>query len=229
MRKELSKAGKRRSKHDSGTSGIGAGDLPDEQPAAADENEVPDEGNDRRDVDAAAPVPGVETTVSADPDHVYTRNQDLEQAPASDKESPTSPQSGVRGWIKNRLSRGKSVSEQEPPAEKEKKRRSLFRSGTSKRGQNGTISSLEPRSSSMHDVAMAGRGEDGETHEPVVGLSSGARDSRGVSPVSSPEERIPDNRGDEDEMRPPRPIVDSAPRSSISPNRGTRFREEMGV
>lgn len=199
------------------------------------EEEGRDEAPNHHDAVVTGAVPAVETTVSADRDHVFnTQGTDAEQAATSDKDSPTSPQSKVRGWIKNRFSRSKSVSEQESAPEKEKekekKRRSLFRSGTSKRGQNGTISSLEPRSSSMRDVALAGRDEE-EPHEPGVARESNARDSRGVSPVSSVEDRSRSHYDDEHEdsaMRPPRPIADPAPRSSISPNRGTRFREEIG-
>ena len=215
-------------------------------------------------------------------------------------EGPASHRSRVKGWVRNRFSRAWSVGEQggkEPETtEKGEKSRGLFRgSGLLKRNteRNASQTSLEHHSSSMRDVAMAGKTEEQETadeagpaglssrrdsgavrpEEPETadearpaGLSShrdpevvshggqetadkaepgglgsrrdsgrvspgeqetadkaepvglGARkDSQGVSPVSS----------GEDELRPPRPIEDPEPRSSASPSRDSRFREEI--
>lgn len=215
---------KRKSKHDSGASGVGGGDSLGEHPAPADDDGSRSEVNYAQDLTVVDPVPVVETTISTGP------SADQVRAP-SDKDSPTSPQSKMRGWIRNRFSRSKSVSEPEPTADKEKKRRSIFRSSTTKKEQQtGTISTLEPRMSSMRDVAMAGRNDDDETQEHGVTGANRSMDSRGVSPVSSFESARSDQEFDYEDssVQPPRLNVDNAPRSSISPNRGTRFKEEIG-
>jgi hypothetical protein len=127
--------------------------------------------------------------------------------------------SKLKGWIKNRLSRGRSMSERDGDPdedEKKKKRSSFFKgSGTLKReNPNASNASLDHEPSSMRDVAMAGHVD--------VEASNGApeRDSRGVSPVSS-EGEVPV------QLEPPQPIGERAPRASISPARDSRFREEI--
>ncbi|TWU77525.1 hypothetical protein ED733_007352 [Metarhizium rileyi] len=158
-------------------------------------------------------------------------------------EGSTSPTSKVKGWIKNRFSRGKSIGEQD------KKRRSFFGGASMKdHAGNGSAASIENRSASMHEVAMAGKtGEEGlETkYEPVGGSAHREveRDSQGVSPASTPleeERELGDDRqekgkGVEHDERPsrrasldpPRPIQDLGIRTSSSPTRDSRFREEM--
>lgn len=217
---------------------MGAIDNEEEHSTAMD-NDMPRtdaHGHDLRVSGENHIVPGVETTVAADPNYVHVQGSDAEHAPTTDQDSPSSPTSKVRGWIKNRFSRSKSVHENEATGtgEQEKKRRSFFRAGTSKKPQpNDSMHSLEHRTSSMRDVAMAGRSGEEESHGPEGAQASGARDSRGVSPVSSVEERRSRSAyRDEEENEgpsivPPRPIADPAPRSSMSPNRDSRFREEM--
>lgn len=113
---------------------------------------------------------------------------------------------------------------------------------------NGSAASVENRSTSMHDVAMAGK-TDEDTHaskhdaakEPAH--DDEERDSQGVSPVSTPleeERQLGDHmatagEGVEEEAResrkasldPPKPISDPVIRTSSSPTRDSRFREEM--
>jgi hypothetical protein len=233
--KRLAKQGNRRSKHDSAHSGVGAIDNDDEHSAAMNNGVAPIEPEDHQDAGLSQNVPGVETTVAADPNYVHVHGSETEHARTSDVESPSSPTSKVKGWIKNRFSRSKSVHENETVGEQEKKRRSFFRGGTLKKTHpNDSTHSLEHRTSSMRDVAMAGRSGEEESHGREGAQASGARDSRGVSPVSSVEDRRSRSvyRDEEDgvfSMAPPRPIADPAPRSSLSPNRDSRFREEMDV
>ncbi|POR33340.1 Eisosome protein 1 [Tolypocladium paradoxum] len=161
-------------------------------------------------------------------------------------EGSTSPTSKVKGWIKNRFSRGKSATEHGD------KRRS-FVGGAAMResGANGSTASLDNRSTSMRDVAIAGTsGDDHAGHEetgatdtdhgrePVENDDETERDSHGVSPVSTPleeERQLGDKVEEEDKahnsrlmgMEPPRPIEDPVARTSSSPTRDSRFREEM--
>lgn len=228
----MAKLDHRKSKHDSATSGVVADNAEEERTAAAANDETMDEDYPHQAVPESNAVPTVETTVSSDPNHVHTRT-DADNTDVPEQDSPTSPKSGVRGWIKNRFSRGKSVGEHDATGEHEKKRRSLFRSGTAKKSQrNGSVTSLEHRTSSMRDVAMAGRGGEDDVNEADAIGTTGARDSRGVSPASSIENRRPrsshyEEPDDSPTMIPPKPIEDPAPRSSISPNRDSRFREEI--
>ncbi|KAL7949193.1 hypothetical protein V8C42DRAFT_362578 [Trichoderma barbatum] len=130
-------------------------------------------------------------------------------------EGATSPTARVKGWIKNRFSRGKSVSE---PNEKKKS----FVGGAALRdsGPDGSTGSLGNRSSSLRDVTLAGRGgeEVVETHPQSL-----VRDSRGVSPVSSGSGRS----SELESFETPRPIVDQPPRQGNSPMRDSRFKEMM--
>jgi hypothetical protein len=133
-------------------------------------------------------------------------------------DSPTSPTAKVKGWIRNRFSRGKSISETND-------KKKGFLGGAALRGSGGNASatSLDQRANSMRDVALAGR----EAQRP-----STAPDSRGVSPVSSDDEVEAEpasrsRRGDDIQIVPPRPIEDPGVRTSSSPTRDSRFREEM--
>ncbi|KAG9255233.1 uncharacterized protein F5Z01DRAFT_685601 [Emericellopsis atlantica] len=129
--------------------------------------------------------------------------------------------SKLKGWIKNRLSRGRSMSERDGDAadeEKKKKRTSFFKgSGALKKDNpNASNASLEQGPSSMRDVAIAGHADGEASH------AAPERDSRGVSPVSSvARDEAPDR------LEPPKPIGERAPRASVSPGRDSRFREEM--
>lgn len=147
---------------------------------------------------------------------------DSEPKSPSSPTSPSSHGSKVKGWIKNRFSRGKSISESSDP----NKRRSFF-GGAALRDANGSASSLDQRASSMRDVALAGKSNT------AGGLSpNDARpDSRGVSPVSTPGAERCDPLADVEPspmpMTPPRPIADLLVRTSVSPSRDSKFREEI--
>merc|ERR1712000_78068 len=75
--------------------------------------------------------------------------------------------SKLKGWIKNRLSRGRSSERGGDAADEEKK------------NPNASNASLENGPSSMRDVAIAGHADGEASH------AAHERDSRGVSPVSS--------------------------------------------
>lgn len=173
----------------------------------------------------------------------------------SGSSSSNSPTSKVKGWIRNRFSHGKSMSETG-----EKRRSFLGGAAMREHGAGGSTQSLEKRTSSMRDVALAGKGGDeGGGGDGVVetGGPSGTKhraeptgfkehraepehqhDSRSVSPVSAAagdERQGVDLVDDDDDERngrcisieAPRPIEDAAVRTSSSPTRDSRFREEM--
>lgn len=157
-----------------------------------------------------APIrPTIETDIDND-------EAEQHKSPKS-AESATSPSSKVKGWIKNRFSRGKSVSE------KDGKRKS-FLGGVALRGSgNDSAASLENRPTSMRDVAMAGKTGDDESSKDLY------KDSRGVSPVSTDSDEV-DEAGPSRRsltMVPPKPLEDPVVRTSSSPTRDSRFREMM--
>ncbi|KAG6003886.1 hypothetical protein E4U21_001634 [Claviceps maximensis] len=162
--------------------------------------------------------------------------------------SPTSPTAKVKSWIKHTFSREKSSGEQN------NKRRSFFGGATMKNKDtninNGSVVSIGHRSSSMHDVALVGQAGDEEAlgndrarpesdaENKSAYQGEDGLDSHGVSPVSTPleEERELGSQvqaADEarvsrkSSMEPPPRIKDDATRVSSSPNRDSRFREEL--
>lgn len=166
-----------------------------------------------------------------------SQRKSVEGSASSSKSKP-----GVKGWIKNRFSRGKSVSEK-PEKESGEKRRSFF-GGASMKGNksNKSNTSLEKRSSSIRDVAMAGKSEneDDASEKDVVTKDKEdddeklkdkeeeeeKPDSRGVSPVSTPaadDKSERESRG----LEPPKPLDESLARTSSSPTRDSRFKEEI--
>ncbi|VUC34931.1 unnamed protein product [Clonostachys rosea] len=203
---------KRKSKHDSAKSGIdGSAADEDAGPAGSATGEV------------SHTLPAVVTTNIAS-DAGQTGNTGFDSNPNSPRDEPISPTSKVKDWIKNRFSRGKSVSEQDDP----KNKRSSFIGGVSlkKSEANGSTTSLDNRASSLKDVALAGK-----TREEGVQDRSGLVDSEGVSPISSPEDDGRHSRHDTDAasftIAPPKPFADTVHRSSASPTRDSRFREEI--
>lgn len=179
-----------------GSAGVGEGDTNDNE--ATKDNEQKDAPSTER------PRPA---TMETD-----TTNTDNERRKSN--ESPISPTSKVKGWIKQRFSRGKSVSESERPSDK--KRGFLGGAALRDSDPNRSTTSLDNRPTSMRDVALAGR-----TNGPDMNETEPVQDSRGVSPISS-EGNVPD-----DVITPPRPIGGHVVRDSHSPSRDSRFREMM--
>ncbi|KAG6012955.1 hypothetical protein E4U54_007201 [Claviceps lovelessii] len=162
-----------------------------------------------RDVDArggatssATAVPSAELPIFET--HIYATGSSQHKGEGS----PTSPTAKVKGWIKQTFSR-----------EQNNKRRSFFGGASMKNKENretninnGSAVSIGNRSSSMHDVALAGKPGDEEALgkdkvNPENTLQPGDKsapqherdlDSQGVSPVSTPleEER---QLGDQDQ------------------------------
>jgi hypothetical protein len=210
--KRSAKEEKRKSKHDSAKSGVsGSGDAEVEAEVTASDA-TRDETVSQPPTHETYTAPAVDTANTAE-----ASTTDLDQAQLDD--GPNSPTSKVKGWIKNRFSRRKSVVESND--EKGEKRRSFFRGGAALRNDqaNASVSSLDNRASSMRDVAMAGRNTQ---HLPRT-------DSQGVSVDSSDssEDEGPSRDRRSLSVMPPRPIEDPAPRSSVSPSRDSRFREEI--
>ncbi|KAL7918160.1 hypothetical protein ACQKWADRAFT_304823 [Trichoderma austrokoningii] len=166
---------------------------------------------------APPPPPSVATTAVTAPTATAAAAaaDNAETSPRkSSSEAPTSPTARVRGWIKNRFSRGKSMSEQG-----EKKKSFIGGAALRDSAAGGSTASLGNRSSSIRDVTLAGRtGEETPVNHtaeivreatPDVGLEAApeivpetapepiretvpepapesiGRDSRGVSPVSA--------------------------------------------
>jgi hypothetical protein len=213
--KRSAKEEKRKSKHDSAKSGVSGSGEAEVEVEVATSDVTRDETASQPQTHETHPLPAVDTANTAE-----AHPTDLDQSQLDD--GPASPTSKVKGWIKNRFSRRKSVVESNgEKGEKGEKRRSFFRGGAALRNDqaNASVSSLDNRASSMRDVAMAGRNTQ---HLPRT-------DSQGISLDSS------DSSEDEGQSRdrrslsvmPPRPIEDPAPRSSISPSRDSRFREEI--
>ncbi|KAJ4250605.1 Eisosome assembly protein [Fusarium torreyae] len=172
-------------------------------------------------------------------DHASTRSEDAVPAPATDSndanvpttidtetstergrrkpsDAGTSPTSKVKGWIKNRFSRGKSLGEKDREVQGEKRGSFIGGAALRETGANQSSTSLDNRANSMRDVALAGRGANTESNDPRDVL----HDSRGVSPVSSLE-------SDDDQVpaiTPPPAIKDPAARES---SRDSKFREMM--
>lgn len=251
--KRLAKEGKGRSKHDSVVGGIVSEDTVDERATTSDrddiglyvavtstgalrdgENHQPPvlilspEALEHPEYSFTGPVdtPPIETTIAggANVDPPMTPEAEPERSHFDDDERSTSPRHKVRDWIRNRLHRGKSVSQHDDVGEGKKNRRSFFRITTAlqKNHPNGSTPSLNYRESSMRDIAMAGKPvETGKTSvngaqeaESETGTAEAAgvedRESRGVSPVSS----MDNMRSPVEDSRPP--IDDSG--SSIVEN-----------
>ncbi|KAJ6438677.1 eisosome protein 1 protein [Purpureocillium lavendulum] len=245
--KRLAKEERRRSKL--GTAAV-PDHVDDQEPSTA-AREAPEQErlSDHAQAASATEQPTVDTSAEAP------------GSPQSKSEASTSPTSKVKGWIKNRFSRGKSLSEGS-----DKRRSFLGGAAMKEHGVNGSAASLENRPSSMRDVAYAGKSGDehtaetGNEHagktvsehsdqgETEAGPSTVSQpqaseehdekpDSREVSPVSTPleeEKRLgvdfEDNvarDGRRISIEPPKPIEDPSTRAGSSPNRDSRFREEM--
>lgn len=230
-KKRLAREEKRKSKHDSGAV---ADDVPEdnaEEPVYT--SPVGDPTAHERDVALGKDA------------------HDAGQTVDSHGLSDGSPQHShkVRGWLKNHLSRNKAAGEdggntkpeqsaKEDPGDKAAKRRSFFFGrGSPKKATsqpNASATSLGHGSGSMRDVAMAGKpdleGEQPREAPIAAGQRSALSDSRGVSPISSVsslESRSRKDRFSSLDMMPPRALEDPGPRSSISPSRDSRFREEI--
>ncbi|KAM0251003.1 hypothetical protein ACHAP5_001883 [Fusarium lateritium] len=182
-------------------------------------DEAIDDGASTRSEDAVSSPIAVtnESTEASAPAAIDTETSSTERGrrKPSDAASPTSK---VKGWIKNRFSRGKSLGEKDRESQGEK--RGSFVGGAALRepDTNQSATSLDNRATSMRDVALAGRGTNTESSDRE---RDAAHDSRGVSPVSSLEE-------DDDQVpaiAPPPAIADPAERKSHSPSRDSRFRE----
>ncbi|KAH7189142.1 uncharacterized protein B0J16DRAFT_318780 [Fusarium flagelliforme] len=189
--------------------------------AAVSGEEAIDDGDSTRSEDAASSPVAAAGTGSTEPNapaaiDTETGTAERGRRKPSDAASPTSK---VKGWIKNRFSRGKSLGEKDRESHGEK--RASFVGGAALRDPdtNQSATSLDNRATSMRDVALAGRGTSQSSDRERDAL----HDSRGVSPVSS-------DSDDDDQVpaiTPPPVIKDPATRESHSPSRDSRFRENL--
>ncbi|KAF4973532.1 hypothetical protein FSARC_196 [Fusarium sarcochroum] len=164
----------------------------------------------------AIPAPATDSNNANVPTTIDTETSSTERGRRKPSDAGTSPTSKVKGWIKNRFSRGKSLGEKD--RENQGDKRGSFIGGAALRETeaNQSSTSLDNRATSMRDVALAGRGTNTESNDPRDVL----HDSRGVSPVSSLESddvQVP-------AITPPPVIKDPAARES---SRDSRFREMM--
>jgi len=165
--------------------------------------------------------------------------------PAASPDESTSPTSKVKNWLKSRFTRPRSKSSVETG------KKSTFIGGHALMHADGTesLTSLDNRSSSMREVALAGRIRPLQpTPRPPVGFDHGDepeaaaaaqrrkerqidRELSAATPVSS---LSSGSSGDEVEfltprspLPPPRTIRDPAARKSGSPVRDSKFLENL--
>ena len=147
------------------------------------------------------------------------------------EEAAASPSHKVRNWLKSRFSRPRAKSS----SVDESANKQGFIGGAALTGLHadgtGSMTSLEQRSASMREVAMAGKQPAERTSyfaKDEPGESSKTAEERGrdaeVSSLSSDDETFDDAN---DTFSPPKAIKDPATsrRSSGSPSRDSRFRE----
>ena len=228
--KRIAKEEKRRSKHDPAVSTTEPTDDTPQEPIkdfeeATEEPEEAGSGNNLEQINREVKEEPESTKdgEASDPELAEEASRSSVDAPVEDKaaseEKPQgpglirSPTAKVRGWIKNRFSRGKSMSE-------DRKRGSFMGGASLKSGAGGSSASIEDRQLSTHESSLGG-GEnettEGDTHETQI-------DAGDVSSLSSDDLDDSDGEG----VEPPRVIKDPAVRTSSSPNRDSRFREEIG-
>lgn len=102
-------------------------------------------------------------TTAAATSHAVESGESVPRKSVEGSASSQKSKSGMKGWIKKRFSvnRDKSESAEKEPSEK---RRSFF-GGSSKKASNTSNASLENRTSSIRDVALAGKSEAEEATE----------------------------------------------------------------
>jgi hypothetical protein len=181
--------------------------------------EAIDDGESTRSEDAASSPIAAAAAGSTEPDapaaiDTETGSAERGRRKPSDAASPTSK---VKGWIKNRFSRGKSLGEKDRESQGDKRGSFIGGAALKDPDTNQSATSLDNRATSMRDVALAGRGTNGESSDRDV-----LHDSRGVSPVSSgsDDDQVP-------AITPPPAIKDPVGRQSHSPSRDSRFRENL--
>ncbi|OBR12104.1 hypothetical protein CH63R_04400 [Colletotrichum higginsianum IMI 349063] len=192
--------------------------LPDESPAAGESSET------------SPTVDGPGTSVSRRASQGKpTVNTQREASNSDNPRSPSesgSPTNKMKEWLKSRFSRPRGRSSAGENAED----RGFVGGVALTRLANESATSLDGRSASMREVAIAGK-----TRVEVSNSSAGyedsghkARNSRDVSPVSSDSEseHFVEARDDlEGPVSPPVPIRDPGLHKSSSPTRDSRFRE----
>ncbi|KAF5025432.1 hypothetical protein F66182_2492 [Fusarium sp. NRRL 66182] len=166
----------------------------------------------------AVTAPGTESSEPQAPTAIDTETGNAERGRRKPSDAGTSPTSKVKGWIKNRFSRGKSLGEQDHESQGDKRRSFIGGAALRESDVNRSATSLDNRATSMRDVALAGRSKNAESSDRERDVLS---DSRGVSPVSS----LEDDGAQGVVMTPPPAIKDPAARESHSPSRDSRFRE----
>ncbi|KAK2028498.1 hypothetical protein LX32DRAFT_653068 [Colletotrichum zoysiae] len=149
------------------------------------------------------------------------------EAPNSDNpRSPSesgSPTNKMKEWLKSRFSRPRGRSSAGENADE----RGFIGGVALTRLANESATSLDARSASMREVAIAGKPEAEALMSPADG-GGRIRGSRDVSPVSSDSgsERFVEARDDiHGPVSPPVPIRDTNIHKSSSPTRDSRFRE----
>ncbi|OHW91002.1 hypothetical protein CSPAE12_10371 [Colletotrichum incanum] len=161
--------------------------------------------------------------------HKPTINTQKEASTSDNPRSPSesgSPTNKMKEWLKSRFSRPRGRSSADENAEE----RGFIGGVALTRLANESATSLDARSASMREVAIAGKSEADAPRSLADHEDGGSRahDSRDVSPVSSDSEseRFVEARDDlEGPVSPPVPIKDPSLHKSSSPTRDSRFRE----
>ncbi|KXJ93149.1 hypothetical protein Micbo1qcDRAFT_161091 [Microdochium bolleyi] len=174
----------------------------------------------QEDVETDAPRTSITLNSSGQPVSV-PNSQTREATTPEGDQSPESPKSGsekrgrVRSWIKSRFAKNDSKS-----ADRNSKG---FVGGAALTGMEGNEStvSLDNRSASMHAVAMAGRSQTDhnieDDDEPVSPLSSSSEEEVFRDAPSEPLTGL----------TPPRPLREERTSLSHSPDRASKFRENI--
>ncbi|KAK1989427.1 hypothetical protein LZ30DRAFT_744442 [Colletotrichum cereale] len=176
--------------------------------AIAGESSEPSPMSDDHDASVSRRANQIKPTINTQSE---VSNSDNPRSP-SESGSPTNK---MKEWLKSRFSRPRGRSSAGENADE----RGFVGGVALTRIANESATSLDVRSASMREVAIAGKPGDGG------GRTRGSRD---VSPVSSDSgsERFVEARDDlEGPVSPPLPIRDTGLHKSVSPTRDSRFRE----
>ena len=187
---------------------------------------------ERREV-ASTPIP-IRTSME---DQASMRMRETADAANKDESTPLSPSSPgdgskVKNWLKTKFSRRMSKPQKPSATEKEKEPEKAFVGGAALTGAsaNNSTPSLGVKSSSVRDVAMAGKAKEPEAEPELEERGRGKRRDSEVSALSEPagdadEEEFQEARDNFDEDLAPPPTF--VAEKSKSPARSAKFHEEI--
>ncbi|OLN84477.1 Uncharacterized protein C63.14 [Colletotrichum chlorophyti] len=173
-------------------------------------------------VESQVSTPGSRRASQSKPTINTQKEGPSSESPRSPSENG-SPTSKMKEWLKSRFSRPRRRSS----AGENQEERGFIGGVALTRLANESSTSLDARSASMREIAIAGK-PTAATPRPPSDVDDRARHSRDVSPVSSDSESelFVEARDDlEGPISPPAPMKDPNTHKSSSPTRDSRFRE----